>query len=88
MVFAVGLVVPSWPFGDDGAEAQEEMVARPLCRAGYTFDSGSSRCAKTEFAVPEQVCDVGTRIGHRGGVSCRVDHGAAVSVSLLVGWES
>ena len=79
LVLAVGLVVPSWPFGDGEAEAQAaaEAVA-PVCRAGYSFDSGSSLCVKTEFGVPERVCVVGTRIGHRGGVSCRVDHGAAV----------
>ena len=49
LVFGVGLVVPSWPFGDDGAGAQEAPAGAvvPVCRAGYTFDSGSSLCEKS-----------------------------------------
>ncbi|MCY4629491.1 MAG: hypothetical protein OXE75_01160 [bacterium] len=55
LVFGVGLVVPSWPFGDDGAGAQEAQseAAAPVCRAGFVFDSGSSLCVRSEFAVPE-----------------------------------
>jgi len=49
LVFGVGLVVPSWPFGDDGAGAQEAQpeAAAPVCRSGFVFDSGSSLCERS-----------------------------------------
>ena len=67
-MFAVGLVVPLWPFGDGEAEAQEAPEA-PACRVGYTFDPVSSVCVsdKPEFSTPELSCAAGTKVGHRGG---------------------
>ncbi|MCY4631026.1 MAG: hypothetical protein OXE75_09130, partial [bacterium] len=83
LVLAVGLVVPSWPFGDD-ADAEAQTTVAPECREGYEFDPASGLCERTEFDLPVVSCSVGTKIGHRGGVSCRVDHGAAVPKPFCV----